>query len=155
VRFQVPTATHRPDNGGRKHLWNVCKLLPQNTAQNPRRLSSSHSALVYGAENLKSCSCSAGQEISCLWRAPISCYLIHNSSPRNHIQRIRQVQVIYDILKLPKFTEGHVSKLPDRHLQNLSLSAVLHSFLQYRVYAVSILICRPYILSVTWRRAMP
>jgi hypothetical protein len=29
--------THRPDDGGSKHLWNVGKLLPDNTAQQPRR----------------------------------------------------------------------------------------------------------------------
>jgi hypothetical protein len=31
----------RPDDGGNKHLWNVCKLLPDYTAQHPRRQSSS------------------------------------------------------------------------------------------------------------------
>jgi hypothetical protein len=34
---------HRPDDGGNKHLWNVCHFLPGYTAQHPRRQSSSHS----------------------------------------------------------------------------------------------------------------
>jgi hypothetical protein len=42
--------------------------------------SQSHSIHVHGAENLKSCSYSAGQEISYLRREPTFCYLIHNSS---------------------------------------------------------------------------
>jgi hypothetical protein len=29
--------THRPDDEGSKHLWNVSKLLPDYTAQHPRR----------------------------------------------------------------------------------------------------------------------
>jgi hypothetical protein len=28
---------HRPDDGGSKYLWNVGKLLPDYTAQHPRR----------------------------------------------------------------------------------------------------------------------
>jgi hypothetical protein len=34
-------STHRPDDGGSKHLWNVSKLLPDYTAQQPRRQPSS------------------------------------------------------------------------------------------------------------------
>jgi hypothetical protein len=34
---------HRPDNGDSKHLWNVSKFLPDYTAQQPRRQSSSYS----------------------------------------------------------------------------------------------------------------
>jgi hypothetical protein len=34
---------HRPDDGGSKHLWNVSKLLPDYTAQQPRRQPSSYS----------------------------------------------------------------------------------------------------------------
>jgi hypothetical protein len=44
VRTSNPTwtgyATHRPDDGGNKHPWNVGKLPPDYTAQQPRRLSS-------------------------------------------------------------------------------------------------------------------
>jgi hypothetical protein len=35
--------THRPDDGGSKHLWNVCKIVPYYTAQQPRRQLSSSS----------------------------------------------------------------------------------------------------------------
>jgi hypothetical protein len=35
--------THRPNDGGSKHLWNVGKLLLDYTEQEPRRLSSSYS----------------------------------------------------------------------------------------------------------------
>jgi hypothetical protein len=35
------TFFHRPDDGGSKHLWNVGKLLPDYTAQHPRRQLSS------------------------------------------------------------------------------------------------------------------
>jgi hypothetical protein len=35
--------THRPDDGGSKNLWNVGKLLPDYTVQQPRRRSSSYS----------------------------------------------------------------------------------------------------------------
>jgi hypothetical protein len=35
------TITHRPDDEGSKHLWNVCNLLTTYTAQHPRRQSSS------------------------------------------------------------------------------------------------------------------
>jgi hypothetical protein len=34
--------TYRPDDGGSKHLWNVGKLLPDYTAQHPRRHSFSY-----------------------------------------------------------------------------------------------------------------
>jgi hypothetical protein len=34
---------NRPDDAGSKHLWNVCQLLRDYTAQYPRRLSSSYS----------------------------------------------------------------------------------------------------------------
>jgi hypothetical protein len=34
---------HRPDEGGSKHLWNVGQLLPDYTAQYPRRLLPSYS----------------------------------------------------------------------------------------------------------------
>jgi hypothetical protein len=34
---------HLPDDGGSKDLWNVCKLLPDDTAQQPRRQPSSYS----------------------------------------------------------------------------------------------------------------
>jgi hypothetical protein len=34
---------HSSNDGGSKHLWNVCKLLPHYTAQHPRRQSSSYS----------------------------------------------------------------------------------------------------------------
>jgi hypothetical protein len=46
--IQVLTAamTHRPDNGGSNHLWNVGKVLPDNTAQHPRRQSSLNLILV-------------------------------------------------------------------------------------------------------------
>jgi hypothetical protein len=36
-------ATHRPDDGGSKHLWNVCQFLRDDTAQHFRRRSSSYS----------------------------------------------------------------------------------------------------------------
>jgi hypothetical protein len=35
--------THRPHDGGRKHLWNVGKRLPDYTTQHPRRQPSSYS----------------------------------------------------------------------------------------------------------------
>jgi hypothetical protein len=35
--------THRPDDGGNKHLWNVGELLPDYTALQPRRQPSSYS----------------------------------------------------------------------------------------------------------------
>jgi hypothetical protein len=44
--FQVVapcSLSHRPDDGGSKHLRNVGKLLPDYTAQQPRRQSSSDS----------------------------------------------------------------------------------------------------------------
>jgi hypothetical protein len=31
----IRAMTHRPDDGGSKHLWNVGKLLPDYTAQHP------------------------------------------------------------------------------------------------------------------------
>jgi hypothetical protein len=42
-------ATHRPDDGGSKDLWNVGKLLPDYTALQPRRQPSSilHILLKY------------------------------------------------------------------------------------------------------------
>jgi hypothetical protein len=44
-RYLLPPSlgTNRPDDGGSKHLWNVGKLLLDNTAQHPRRKSSSYS----------------------------------------------------------------------------------------------------------------
>jgi hypothetical protein len=36
-------ASDRPDDGGSKHLWNVDKLLPDYTTQQPRTQSSSYS----------------------------------------------------------------------------------------------------------------
>jgi hypothetical protein len=36
-RFTGSPFTHRPDDGGSKHLWNVGKLLPDYMAQHPRR----------------------------------------------------------------------------------------------------------------------
>jgi hypothetical protein len=41
--FQRYVLPHRPDDGGRKYLWNVVKLLPDYMAQHPRRQSSSYS----------------------------------------------------------------------------------------------------------------
>jgi hypothetical protein len=39
--FLTPTGfTHRPDDWGNKHLWNVGKLLPDYTARRPKRRSS-------------------------------------------------------------------------------------------------------------------
>jgi hypothetical protein len=38
LRFRA----HRPDDGASKHLWNVCKLLPDYTAQQLRRQPSSY-----------------------------------------------------------------------------------------------------------------
>jgi hypothetical protein len=42
-----------PDDGGSKHLWNVDKLLPDYTAQQPRRQSSSLGKEVYKWSNLE------------------------------------------------------------------------------------------------------
>jgi hypothetical protein len=36
-RFRVACCLHRPDDGGRKDLWNVSKLLPDYTVLQPRR----------------------------------------------------------------------------------------------------------------------
>jgi hypothetical protein len=35
--YEVCNHDPRPDDGGSKHLWNVGKLLPDYTAQHPRR----------------------------------------------------------------------------------------------------------------------
>jgi hypothetical protein len=42
-RVSCTLLTRRPDDGGSKHLWNVGKLLPDYTAQQPRRQPSSYS----------------------------------------------------------------------------------------------------------------
>jgi hypothetical protein len=50
--------TRRPDDGGSKHLWNVGKLLPHYTAQQPRRQPSSTSRLSLKSTQL--CVASSG-----------------------------------------------------------------------------------------------
>jgi hypothetical protein len=40
--FKACLLTHRPDDGGSKHLWNIGKLLPDYTAQQRRRHPSSY-----------------------------------------------------------------------------------------------------------------
>jgi hypothetical protein len=40
-RFLLPPSSGHPDDGGSKHLLNVSKLLPDYTAQQPRRWPSS------------------------------------------------------------------------------------------------------------------
>lgn len=66
LKIQIPMATQIADNGDRKYLWNFGKVLLDNTVQNPRIQSSSHSILIHRFYKLKSCSCSARQEISYL-----------------------------------------------------------------------------------------
>jgi hypothetical protein len=39
--------THRPHKGDSKHLYNVCKLIPDYTAQHPRRQSTSVSVIIF------------------------------------------------------------------------------------------------------------
>jgi hypothetical protein len=41
MKIAVFWATHRPDDGGSKDLWNVGKLLPDYTVLQPRRQQSS------------------------------------------------------------------------------------------------------------------
>jgi hypothetical protein len=42
----VENIQHRPVDGGSKHLWNVGKILPDCTAQQPTRQQSSHSTFL-------------------------------------------------------------------------------------------------------------
>jgi hypothetical protein len=51
--------TYCPDDGGSKHVWNVSKLLPDYTAQQPRRQSSSCSSLWEPQVSLHFCHCSS------------------------------------------------------------------------------------------------
>jgi hypothetical protein len=49
-RLKCSSTKHRPDDGGSKHLWNVDKLLPDYTVQQPRR----RPLHIRRRENLKS-----------------------------------------------------------------------------------------------------
>jgi hypothetical protein len=42
MKIAVFWGTHRPDDGGSKHLWNVGKLLPDYTVLQPKRQQSSY-----------------------------------------------------------------------------------------------------------------
>jgi hypothetical protein len=44
-------STYWPDDGGSKHLWNVVELLPDYTAQQPKRQPSSSSTLFMNTAN--------------------------------------------------------------------------------------------------------
>jgi hypothetical protein len=63
-------AMSRLEDSGSKHLWNVYKLLPHYTAQQPRR-SRLQFCLRWYKKSLVRVKCHVGEDLA--WRDPVSC----------------------------------------------------------------------------------